>query len=117
MPTREAFHCEVKESQDGTGWKTTTVSCHGRLISEDTPKIREVVGPIIAAGGRVILDFSDLDYLDSSGLGAIVALKVTSIHRGLCRLDLVNLTPRIRQLLSMTRLLTLFAEEVPTDLL
>ncbi len=56
-----------------------------------------------------MLDFTDLEYLDSSGLGALVGLKVSAINRGLCVLELVNLTPRVKKLLSMTNLLQLFS--------
>jgi anti-anti-sigma factor len=113
----ESFHYEVAEASDETGWKTTTVSCHGKLISENTAALRTLVLPMIAAGGRIVLDFSDLDYVDSSGLGALVGLKVSAIHKGLCKLELVNLTPRVKKLLSLTNLLQLFSDQVPTQLL
>lgn len=56
-----------------------------------------------------MLDFTDLEYLDSSGLGAIVGLKVSQLNRGLCLLELVNLTPRVKKLLTLTNLLQLFS--------
>jgi anti-anti-sigma factor len=108
--TLEPFHYEIEESEDETGWKTTTIHCHGKLISEDTAQIRELVGPLIARGGRTVLDFTDLEYLDSSGLGTLVGLKVSAINRGLCKLELINLTPRVKKLLSITNLLQLFSE-------
>jgi anti-anti-sigma factor len=106
----EPFHYEIEESEDESGWKTTTIHCHGKLISENTAQIRELVSPLIARGGRTVLDFTDLEYLDSSGLGALVGLKVSAINRGLCKLELVNLTPRIKKLLSITNLVQLFSE-------
>jgi len=106
----ESFHYDIEESEDETGWKTTTIHCHGKLISENTAQIRELVNPLIARGGRTVLDFTDLEYLDSSGLGALVGLKVSAINRGLCKLELVNLTPRVKKLLSITNLLQLFSE-------
>jgi anti-anti-sigma factor len=60
--------------------------------------------------GRIIVDLADLDYLDSSGLGALVGLKVSAIHQGKCRLELDNLSARIRELLSMTNLMQVFAK-------
>jgi anti-anti-sigma factor len=106
----ESFHYDIEESEDETGWKTTTIHCHGKLVGENTAKIRELVSPLIARGGRTVLDFTDLEYLDSSGLGALVGLKVSAINRGLCKLELVNLTPRVKKLLSITNLLQLFSE-------
>ena len=117
MAHGDPFHYEVVESVDENNWQTTTIYCHGRLISEDTRQIRELVLPFIQRGGHIILEFSDLDYLDSSGLGALVALKVSSINRGLSKLELVNLTPRVKKLLSLTNLLQLFSEQVPPHLL
>ena len=68
------------------------------------------MSPLIARGGRRVLDFSDLEYIDSSGQGALVGLKISAINRGLCILELVNLTPRVQKLLSMTNLLQLFSQ-------
>lgn len=104
------FHYEVEESADETGYKTTTIKCHGRLITDNTAEIRALVSPLIVAGGRTVLDFTDLDYLDSAGLGALVSLKVSAINRGLCKLELVNLTPRVKKLLSLTNLMQLFSQ-------
>jgi anti-anti-sigma factor len=113
----ESFHYELQESPDQSGQLTTTIYCHGKLITENTADVRALISPILARGGRIILDFSDLEYLDSSGLGAIVALKVSSIHRAHGKLELVNLKPRIQKLLSLTNLLQVFADQVPTHLL
>jgi anti-anti-sigma factor len=105
-----AFHYEVEETVDANNYTTTTIKCHGKLISSNSPEIRELVAPLIQRGGKIILDFTDLEYLDSSGLGALVTLKVSSINRGLCVLELKNLTPRVKKLLSITNLLQLFGQ-------
>ncbi len=104
-----AFHCEIEETRNEANYITTTIKCHGKLISENTDEIRKLVQPLIQRGGRIVLDFTDLDYLDSSGLGALVGLKVSAINRGLCVLELVNLTPRVKKLLSITNLLQMFS--------
>lgn len=83
-----AFHYQVEETKDvERDFMVTTIKCHGRLISENTDMIRKLVQPLIQRGGRIALDFRDLEYLDSSGLGAIVGLKVSAINRGLCVLN------------------------------
>lgn len=102
------FHYEIEESQDQTGWKTTTIHCHGRLANQTAGQLKELVKPLIPKGGRIVLDFADLEYLDSSGLGALVGLKVSALHQGLVKLELDNLSPRMKDLLSMTNLLQLF---------
>jgi anti-sigma B factor antagonist len=104
-----AFHYEIEETRDENDFKVTVVKCRGRLLSENSAEIREVVHPLILRGGRIALDFADLEYMDSSGLGAIVGLKVSAISRGLCVLELRNLTPRVKQLLKITNLLQLFS--------
>jgi anti-anti-sigma factor len=103
------FHYQIEESKDERDFITTMIKCHGKLISENTDEIRKLVQPLIVRGGRIVLDFTDLEYLDSAGLGAIVGLKVSAINRGLCLLELVNLTPRVKKLLSITNLLQLFS--------
>jgi anti-anti-sigma factor len=47
--------------------------------------------------------------MDSSGLGALVALYI-SAKGAKCQLQLVNLSPRIRDLLSLTNVLSVFEE-------
>ncbi|MGD0893257.1 MAG: STAS domain-containing protein [Terracidiphilus sp.] len=103
------FHYHVEETKDEANYITTTIKCQGRLVSENTDELRKIVQPLLERGGRTVLDFANVEYLDSSGLGAIVGLKVSAIHRGLCVLELVNLTPRVKQLLSITNLLQLFS--------
>ncbi len=104
-----AFHYQVDETKDERDYITTIIKCQGKLISENADEIRKLVQPLILRGGRIVLDFTDLEYLDSSGLGAIVGLKVSAINRGLCTLELVNLTPRVKKLLTITNLLQLFS--------
>ncbi len=104
-----AFHYQIEETKDERDWITTTIKCQGKLISENTDEIRNLVHPLILRGDRIVLDFADLEYLDSSGLGAIVGLKVSALNRGFCVLELVNLTPRVRKLLNITNLLQLFS--------
>jgi anti-sigma B factor antagonist len=105
----ESFHYETAEFSDASGYLTTTICCQGRIISENTAQLRALVSPLIIRGGKIVLDFSDVEYLDSSGLGAIVGLKVSSINRGLSVLELENLTPRVKKLLSVTNLVQLFS--------
>src|SRR5580658_1559368 len=110
MASDGSFEYEVEKSPDDErGNKVTTIKCHGRLVSENADEIKDLVKPLIPLGGRIVLDFSDLNYLDSSGLGALVGLKATAIKQGLCRLELVNMTPRILELLRITSLTNMFS--------
>jgi anti-sigma B factor antagonist len=67
------------------------------------------VKPVIPLGGRIVVDLSDVNYLDSSGLGALVGLKVSAINQGLCILEFANMTPRVMELLRITRLTQMFS--------
>lgn len=105
MASNGSFHYEVEKSADDQqGNKVTKISCHGRLVSENVGEMKELVRPLIPLGGRIVIDLSDLNYLDSSGLGALVALKVSAIKQGLCIVQFVNMTPRVLELLRMTNL-------------
>lgn len=81
------------------------VHCHGRLIGAACGELHKTVSPLLHASPRVVLDLSDLTHMDSMGLGTIVRLYVSSKAAGSC-LELINLAPRIRQLLGITNLLS-----------
>ena len=64
---------------------------------------------LLARKKRIVLDLSELGRMDSSGLGAIVAIYVSAKAAG-CELELINLNKQIRELLRLTNLLSVFAE-------
>ena len=103
------FHYQIEATKDENDFTVTVIKCQGRLVSDNSIELRKLVQPLIQRGGRIALDFADLQYMDSSGLGTIVGLKVSAINRGLCVLELRNLTPRVKELLSMSNLLQLFS--------
>ncbi len=56
--------------------------------------------------GDVLLDLSAVEFLDSSGLGALVsAMKALGVGR---RLDLAGLTPPVFRVIRLTRMDTVF---------
>jgi anti-sigma B factor antagonist len=56
---------------------------------------------------RILLNLADVPYIDSAGLGEVVRTYTTVSRQG-GQLKLVNLTKRITDLLSITKLLTVF---------
>jgi anti-anti-sigma factor len=107
--TSEApFHFEVESSVD-SDLKITTVRCHGRLVNQTAGELKDTVKPLITEGGCIVLDLTDVNFMDSLGLGTLVGLKVSALHQGFCTLTVVNLTPRIQELLKLTNLTKLFA--------
>ena len=63
---------------------------------------------LLAAGDRkFLINLAEIDYIDSSGLGEFVTAFTTVRNMG-GQLKLLNLTKRITDLLSITKLLTVF---------
>jgi anti-sigma B factor antagonist len=85
----------------------TVVRCSGRLTAGVTAKLREQIKDLILPAKLVVLDLTDLEHMDSAGLGAIVALYVSARRAG-CGLRLINFNRRVRELLGMTNLLSIF---------
>ncbi|MGA2148547.1 MAG: STAS domain-containing protein [Bryobacteraceae bacterium] len=54
-----------------------------------------------------MLDLTDLTHMDSMGLGTVVRLYVSARSAG-CDLELINIGKRIRQVLGVTNLLSVF---------
>jgi anti-anti-sigma factor len=103
------FHYEVQKTADEGAGPQTIIICHGRVTSETSSLLKEVVKPLIPLGGKIALDLTDVSYMDSSGLGALVGLKVSALREGYCTLTLVNLSPRVKELLRLSNLTQLFA--------
>ena len=56
----------------------TIVRCSGRIVANTVSSQRDVVKPLLSKNHTVLLDLTDTNYMDSSGLGAIVGLYVKS---------------------------------------
>jgi anti-anti-sigma factor len=109
MAPEAVFSCEVNKASDESNGPITTVVCHGRVVSETAGQLKEVVKPLIPQGGHIVLDLTDVSYVDSSGLGSLVGLKVSALREGYCKLELANLTPRVKELLRLSNLSQLFS--------
>jgi anti-anti-sigma factor len=89
-------------------WENATVvRCSGRLTAETSLDLKTEVKALLPNKRPVILDLSELAYMDSSGLGTLVGLYI-SAKGAKCELQLLNLSPRIRELLSITNVLSEF---------
>ena len=85
------------------------LDARGRItLGHETEVLRQQFKDVVDAGHkRIILNLAGVDYVDSAGLGALVAGS-SSIRRAGGDLKLANLTDRIRGLMQITRLSTLF---------
>ena len=81
----------------------------GRItISEGTLVLRNEIQKLLNAGdAKFLLNLADVDYIDSSGLGELVS-SFTTVRNKNGQLKLLNLTRRVRDLLQITKLLTVF---------
>ena len=85
------------------------VRCHGRLVAGVSDMLNNRVRELIPNSKRIVLDLTDLQNMDSMGLGTLVRLYVSAKRAG-CTLELINLGKRVRELLGMTNLLGVFTE-------
>ncbi len=87
----------------------TIVDLKGRLtVGEEASQFREYMKTIIGTGiVNVILNMKDVDYVDSTGLGALVMV-FTSQQKAGGKIKLEHLGRRQIELLVMTKLATTF---------
>jgi anti-sigma B factor antagonist len=81
----------------------------GRIVlGEETSALREKVKNLVAEGKKkIVLNMNGVTFIDSSGLGALVAA-YSSAKSGGASMRLSNLGSHLNQLLQMTKLLTVF---------
>ena len=79
------------------------------VLGEATKTIRQTISDLLVNGGRkIVLNLKDVNFVDSSGIGELVST-YTSVTREGKQLKLLNLTnKKIRDLLVITKLLTVF---------
>ena len=107
METQE-LRCDVEKSGDATTGRVIAVTCHGRLVAGTSDVLKEAIKPLIADGGKIIVDVGNVQYIDSMGLGALVGLKVSAIGAGYCTLQFENLSKKVQEVVRMTNLTDLF---------
>jgi len=87
----------------------TILDFKGRIVAgPESTALRDKTTELNAAGKRnVVLNLKDVDYIDSTGLGALV-VSVTGLRRNGGNIKLENLNRRTVDLLVMTKLHTVF---------
>jgi anti-sigma B factor antagonist len=81
----------------------------GRItMGEGDELLKDKVNSLVNQGHKkIVLNLAEVPYIDSAGLGEIVRTYTTVSRQG-GSLKLLNLTKRITDLLSITKLLTVF---------
>src|ERR1700751_1044226 len=92
-----------------TAGDVTILDLSGKItIGEGSVKLREKVRQLLNDGKKkVLLNLGDVSYVDSSGIGELVSSYTTTNHNG-GQLKLLNQTKKIHDLLTITKLLTVF---------
>ena len=81
----------------------------GRItLGEGSSALRELLRDMVAKGQiKILLNLADVSYIDSSGIGELVSGYTTVTNTG-GSLKLLNLNKRVKDLLQITKLYTVF---------
>ena len=81
----------------------------GRIVlGEESNSLREKVKSLLAAGQKkIVLNMANVSYIDSSGLGTLVALHTSAKAQG-ASMKLSNLGSKFQEILQVTKLVTVF---------
>jgi anti-sigma B factor antagonist len=87
----------------------TVLDLKGKMtLGEGDELLKDKINSLLAAGKKkLLLNLEAVPYIDSAGLGEVVRTYTTVSRQG-GSLKLLNLTKRIEDLLSITKLLTVF---------
>jgi anti-sigma B factor antagonist len=85
------------------------VSLTGRIVlGEESNALREKLKSLIAGGTlKIVLNMAEIDYIDSSGLGTLVAAHLSAKNAG-ASVRLCNLGNKFHEVMQVTKLLTVF---------
>jgi anti-sigma B factor antagonist len=89
--------------------EVTIIDASGRLtLGEGTSNLRTKIRELVDGGSRrIVLNLADVAYMDSSGLGELIAAHTTITTAG-GEIKLLNLAKRVHDLLKLTKLYTVF---------
>jgi anti-sigma B factor antagonist len=87
----------------------TVVDLSGRIkLGEGSSILRDTVKELLRKGQKnILLNLGDISYIDSSGIGELVAA-FTSVRNQGGEMKLLNLTKKVQDLLQITKLYTVF---------
>ena len=87
----------------------TVLDLSGRItLGEGSVQLRDAVRDLVSKGQKnIVLNLGDVSYMDSSGVGELVTAYTTVKNQG-GELKLVNLTKKIEDLMTITKLVTVF---------
>jgi len=88
--------------------EAVVVSVSGRMAGAEVAMISEGLESGLKSSKRLVLDCRELEYMDSSGLGALISGLKSALSRG-GDLRLAGVSPKVRMMLEITRADKLFS--------
>lgn len=87
----------------------SVVDVEGRItLGEGSSTLRDAIRQLLSEGHKkILLNLGGVSYIDSSGIGELVS-GFTSVTNGGGQLKLLSLTKRVKDLLQITKLYTVF---------
>jgi anti-sigma B factor antagonist len=97
---------KISERQEGD---VTVLDMDGRItIGEGSVALRSTIRRLLEEGKKnILLNLAGVGYIDSSGIGELVS-SYTAINKEGGQLKLLSLTQKLQDLLTITKLLTVF---------
>ena len=97
---------EIKEKESGG---VTVLTLSGRVVlGDESNHLRTKLKDLLSKGKtRVVLDLAEVKYIDSAGLGTLVAGYTSAQNQG-AAVKLANLTKKFDEQLHITKLVTVF---------
>ena len=85
------------------------LDCSGKItLGEETMSMRNTVKDVLKSGAqKILVNLAGVTYIDSAGVGELVGSYVTAGNSG-AKLKLLGLTGKLREVLTITKLLTVF---------
>jgi anti-sigma B factor antagonist len=84
------------------------VSCTGRIVfGEEANALRDTLKKLLTTSKQVVLNLGGVSYIDSGGLGTLVGV-YSSARAGGADIKLTGLGQRLRDVLAITKLATVF---------
>jgi anti-sigma B factor antagonist len=89
----------------------TIINLSGKIIlGEGDIALKDIIGEVLDKGSKkIIFNLADVKYMDSAGIGELIRSYTTVTNRG-GQLKLLNLTKKIKDLLTITKLITIFED-------
>ena len=96
---------KITESRVGD---VTILDLYGRLVMDEDTSCTEHIDLLVREGRiRILLNLRDVTYIDSAGVGALIA-KYVSLRRRGGDLRLISLSYRVRRVITIAHLLEVF---------